>query len=195
VMLSASTARLVDGAAVLGEPELVHIKGADEPVAAHRLFGMGDQHRALLEKVREDIHRERFSHAMSGVIDMHVAKEKARSGDLDGAIELSGTIVDDRVDSGEVGWAVLATVVLVEALLRRRAEGDLQQAQAAIDRLADVPTEPGMVVFELWPLRWRALLARAHGDEAAYRDYRDRYRAMARSLEFEGHMKWAEAMP
>ena len=47
VMLSASTARLVDGAAALGEPELVHIKGADEPVAAHRLLGMGDQHRAV----------------------------------------------------------------------------------------------------------------------------------------------------
>ena len=46
VMLSASTARLVDGAAALGEPELVRIKGADEPVAAHRLLGMGEQHRA-----------------------------------------------------------------------------------------------------------------------------------------------------
>ena len=33
VMLSASTARLVDGAAALGEPEMVRIKGADEPVA------------------------------------------------------------------------------------------------------------------------------------------------------------------
>ena len=33
VMLSASTVRLVDGAAVLGEAELVQIKGADEPVA------------------------------------------------------------------------------------------------------------------------------------------------------------------
>ena len=42
VMLSASTARLVDGAAALGEPELVQIKGADEPVAAHRLLGMGN---------------------------------------------------------------------------------------------------------------------------------------------------------
>ncbi len=40
-----------------------------------------------------------------------------------------------------------------------------------------------------------ALLAEAHGDEAAYRDYRDRYRDMATSLGFEGHMKWAEAMP
>ena len=40
VMLSASTARLVDGAAALGEPELVQIKGADEPVAAQPLLGM-----------------------------------------------------------------------------------------------------------------------------------------------------------
>jgi adenylate cyclase len=36
---------------------------------------------------------------------------------------------------------------------------------------------------------------RAQGDDPAYRDYRDRYRAMAASLGFEGHMKWAEAMP
>jgi adenylate cyclase len=34
VMLSASTARLVDGAAALGEPAMVRIKGAEEPVAA-----------------------------------------------------------------------------------------------------------------------------------------------------------------
>src|SRR5271156_3527973 len=40
VMLSASTARLVDGTAALGEPELVRIKGADEPVSARRLLGM-----------------------------------------------------------------------------------------------------------------------------------------------------------
>ena len=42
VMLSASTARLVDGPAALGEPELVQIKGAEEPVAAHRLLGIGN---------------------------------------------------------------------------------------------------------------------------------------------------------
>ena len=38
VMLSESTARLVETCAVLGEPEMVHIKGADEPVPAHRLL-------------------------------------------------------------------------------------------------------------------------------------------------------------
>ena len=47
VMLSASTARLVDGAAALGEPELVQIKGADEPVEAHLLLGMGEKHRGV----------------------------------------------------------------------------------------------------------------------------------------------------
>jgi class 3 adenylate cyclase len=46
VMLSASTARLVEGAAALGESELVQIKGGDAPVPARRLLGMGDGHRA-----------------------------------------------------------------------------------------------------------------------------------------------------
>jgi class 3 adenylate cyclase len=46
VMLSASTARLVDGAVTPDESELVQIKGADAPVAARRLLGMGDGHRA-----------------------------------------------------------------------------------------------------------------------------------------------------
>jgi hypothetical protein len=41
----------------------------------------------------------------------------------------------------------------------------------------------------------RALLARALGDETGYRNYRDRYRDMARTLGFEGHIAWAEAMP
>jgi class 3 adenylate cyclase len=46
VMLSASTARLVEGAVTLGESELVQIKGADAPVPARRLLGMDDGHRA-----------------------------------------------------------------------------------------------------------------------------------------------------
>ena len=46
VMLSASTARLVEGAVSLGESELVRIKGAQAPVPARRLLGMADGHRA-----------------------------------------------------------------------------------------------------------------------------------------------------
>jgi hypothetical protein len=40
----------------------------------------------------------------------------------------------------------------------------------------------------------RALLARAYGGETGYRDYRARYRDMARTLGFEGHIAWAEAI-
>jgi len=86
--------------------------------------------------------------------------------------------------------------LLMETLLERGAEGDLTEAQEAIDRLANLPEDDGSAMLEITLLRLRALLANAHGDDTTYRDhYRDRYRTMAESLAFEGHMKWAEAMP
>jgi adenylate cyclase len=89
---------------------------------------------------------------------------------------------------------VLGTVVLVEALLRRAGDGDYQAAQTEVERLAAVPTDPGFVLHEIWLLRLQALLAHALGEEAGYREFRDRYRAKATSLGFEGHMALAKAM-
>jgi hypothetical protein len=83
----------------------------------------------------------------------------------------------------------------VETLLERGADADVAEAEAAIERLATVRADEGLVIRDIWLLRLRALLARAHGDETAYRDYRDRYRDMARTLGFEGHIAWAKAMP
>ena len=83
----------------------------------------------------------------------------------------------------------------METLLDRGADGDVAEAEAAIAQLAAARTDDGLVIREVTLLWLRALLAQAHGDEAAYRDYRDRYRDMAKSLGFEGHMEWAEAMP
>jgi hypothetical protein len=54
--------------------------------------------------------------------------------------------------------------------------------------------EPGFVLYDLVLLRLRALVACAHGDELAYREFVDRYRAMATSLGFERHVAMAEAM-
>ena len=71
----------------------------------------------------------------------------------------------------------------------------MAEAEAAVKRLAAVSTDDGVAVRDIWLLRLRALLARAHGDTLAYAQLRDRYRDMARTLGFEGHMKWAEAMP
>ena len=92
-------------------------------------------------------------------------------------------------------WGIAATGVLVETLLDRGAESDAAEAAAAIERLAAGPAEAGLAIREIWLLRLRALLARTHGEAAAYPRFRDRCRDMATSLGFEGHMKWAEAMP
>ena len=83
----------------------------------------------------------------------------------------------------------------METLLDRGTDGDVVEAEAAIERLAAAPAEEGLAVRDILLLRLRALLARARGDAAAYEDSRDRYREMAKTLGFEGHIAWAEAMP
>src|SRR4051794_12746741 len=55
------------------------------------------------------------------------------------------------------------TAVLVETLLDRCADGDVAEAEAAIERLAEAPADEGLVVREIWLLRLQVLLARAHG--------------------------------
>ena len=64
------------------------------------------------------------------------------------------------------------------------------------DRPVGEPARPieGSAMRDITLLRLRALLARARGDDVAYRDLVGRYRAMAESLGFEGHIAWAEAM-
>jgi hypothetical protein len=49
------------------------------------------------------------------------------------------------------------------------------------------PTDDGVALRDIWLLRLRALLARAHGGAAAYADFRDR--DLARTLGFEGHIE------
>jgi class 3 adenylate cyclase len=69
VMLSASTARLVDGFATLGESELVRIKDADAPVPARRLLGMGDGHRAAWRAESNLVGRRWEMFAVEGLLD------------------------------------------------------------------------------------------------------------------------------
>jgi adenylate cyclase len=131
---------------------------------------------------------------VAAVVDSLLAMEKARAGDFHGAIELSRAAVEAEFASGDMIGCAPVTAVLVESLLLRGADGDLREAQAAIDRLAAVPTEPGFVLHEIQLLRLRALWAQTRLDDAAYEDYRNRYRAMAKELGFEGHVAMAEAM-
>jgi hypothetical protein len=113
----------------------------------------------------------------------------------DSAIATARNAVDELHREGRLGWAVFGTGVLVERLLERGAEGDLAEAQKTIDRLANLPGDDGSAMLEITLLRLRALLSRAYGDDdVAYRDLVGRYRAMAKSLGFEGHIAWAETM-
>jgi hypothetical protein len=129
------------------------------------------------------------------LIDVYTTQEMAARGDSNGALPLMRVAVKEMFDAGVFVNFDWSTFALVETLLDRGAESDVGEAEAAIDRLAAAPTDEGLVIREVWLLRLHALLARAHGDEASYRNYRDRYRAMATELGFEGHTKWAEAMP
>jgi hypothetical protein len=92
-------------------------------------------------------------------------------------------------------WGCPATAVLVETLLERADDADVAEAGAAVAALAAAPAAGVDVMRDIWLLRLRSLLVRAQGDQTGYRDHRDRYRAMAKSLDFEGHLTWAEAMP
>jgi hypothetical protein len=150
----------------------------------------------LLAEVSEGLLRQGHHLSELPIVEVYLARESARCGDRDGAIPLMCTAVDRLFREGRLlGWGIPTTGVLVETLLDRRADGDVAEAESAIDRLATAPADEGLVIRDVWLLRLRALLARAHGDDTAYRDYRDRYRDMARTLGFEGHIAWAEAMP
>jgi len=129
------------------------------------------------------------------IVNAYLAREQARDGDRDEAITLMRTAADHLFREGHLlGWGIPATGVLVETLLDRGAESDVVEAEAAVKRLASAPADEGLVIREIWLLRLRALLARAHGD-AAYANFRDRYRDMAKQFGSEGHLAWAEAMP
>jgi hypothetical protein len=146
-------------------------------------------------RMRELSLQRRFTMTMVPVFDMYVAREKARRGDYGGALPALRAAVSNLFEPGALLWSIPGTAAFVETLLDRGTRPDLAEAQAAITRLAEAPTDDDLVARNAMVLRLRALLARACGDEVAYRDYRKRYRAMATSLGFEGHMKWAEAMP
>jgi hypothetical protein len=126
--------------------------------------------------------------------ELCVARERASRGDRDAAIPVMREAVDVLHQAGQLGYGVFGTGVLVETLLERGAESDLAEAQEAIDRLADLLPDDGSAMGEITLLRLRALLSLARGDDVAHRDLVERYRAMAESLGFEGHIAWAEAM-
>jgi hypothetical protein len=154
-----------------------------------------DRGQQLLAEASDVFLRQGYLLSELPIINVYLARERARRGDRSEAIPLMRAPVDHLFREGRLlGWGIPATGVLVETLLDRGADGDLVEAEAAIERLAAAPADEGLVIREVWLLLSRTLLARARGDMVAYADLRDRYRDMATSLGFEAHIAWAEAM-
>ena len=183
-------------------------RSSDDLALAHARVTLGvalvhrptapEHHRGqkLLAEVSDVFLRREHNLAELAIVNVYLAREWTRRGDRDDAIPLMCAALDDLVREGKVlAWGIPATGVLVETLLERGTDADVAEAEAAIERLAAAPADDALVVRDIWLLRLRALLARARRDEAGYRDFRDRYRDMARTLGFEGHIAWAEAMP
>jgi hypothetical protein len=155
-----------------------------------------DRGQQLLAEVRDVFLRGGHFLCDIPMLDVYVAREMARRADRDQAIPLMRAAVDHLVRDGQLlSWGIPATGALVETLLDRGAERDVAEAEAAIERLAAAPADEGLMIREIWLLRLQALLSRAHGDAEAYKQLRDRYRDTARTLGWDGHIAWAEAMP
>jgi hypothetical protein len=149
----------------------------------------------ILKEIRPMCLQGNFAMSELKVIDMNVGRAEAQRGDRASGLATLRTSVDHIFAQGQATYGIAATWFLVDTLLDHGTDGDVAEAERAIDRLEQLPADEPWVVRDVWLLRMRALLARAHGDDAGYRDLRDRYRARSAELGFEGHIAWAKTMP
>ena len=90
------------------------------------------------------------------IVNVYLAREMARRGDRDDAIPLMRAALDHLFREGQLlVWGTPATGVLVQTLLDRAADGDVAEAEDAIERLATAPADDGLVLRDIWLLRMR----------------------------------------
>ena len=140
---------------------LIHHGGPDREVGLQ-----------LLASTREIGATGGFSVLTLPIADIHIAQERARVGDLDGAIELSRAALDGLYESGDIDLVRAGQHhPWLRSLVQRGHDGDLDDAQSVMDRLAAVRTDPGFVLHDITLLRLRTQMARARGDEDGYRKF------------------------
>ncbi|MGB7166503.1 MAG: adenylate/guanylate cyclase domain-containing protein [Mycobacterium sp.] len=147
----------------------------------------------VMDEVRQMSVDHRFTLTAIPIIDAWKAQEQARQGDRDGALGQLRAVVSELRSAPQFARYIAAAPILLETLLSGADEADLREAEAVIDQLASTAGDD-LVFRDIMLLRLRTMLAQARGDGQSYREHRDNYRAMAKSLGFEGHIKWAEAM-
>jgi adenylate cyclase len=137
---------------------------------------------------------QRSSSSVLSIAEAYVAREKARLGDTEDAIDLARRAVERLIATGSVMWAIPATAKLVDVLLTRGLQRDLAEADAVIQRWTELTTDLGVTLREVWSLRMRAQLARARREETGSRELRERYQRKSAEFGFKGHIALAAAM-
>jgi hypothetical protein len=106
----------------------------------------------LLSQARSAAVGERFSVTFIPVVDLHIAAEKARTDDIDGAITLLRDVIAEQLETGSALYLGAATSGLVESLLARGRELDLSAAQDAIEALAGRADRPWVCALPIVPV-------------------------------------------
>src|SRR5438067_945761 len=136
---------------------------------------------AMLSELRDTCVKERYAMNIVSALETVLARHSALE-DLDSAIQRTRMALDELFASGNFVNCEGGTHNIVELLLARGTNGDVVEAETAIERLAAALPDSEWATRDVMLLRLRALLAQARGDEGTYRDYRDRYRLMAEEL-------------
>jgi adenylate cyclase len=148
----------------------------------------------MLAELRETCLEQRYALNTTAPLLLWQAIRLTAVGELDSAVEKAQIAVEESFSEDNLMNADVVIASLVEALIPRRAARDLDRATAAIERLAAAKPGQRWAIRDIYVLRLRALLADANGDDVAYREFRDRYRAMAHQHGYEGHLRYAEEM-
>jgi len=128
------------------------------------------------------------------VTELFAARERARTGDRDAAIAVMWESLETLRREGSFGWVIGGVAILVEALVERDADGDFTAAQEAVAGLESLCAEHHSAILDITILRVRAMLAGVRDEDGTYPKLAGEYLAMAESLGFEGHIRWAKAM-
>lgn len=129
------------------------------------------------------------------VLDAYAARRAAESGLHNDAIPRLRAAIESMRSTGNVANIDLAASLLVDTLIERRTDDDLNEAESLIENWLDPIYDQAPAARDVMSIRTRTLLAHARGDVASYRELKKRYRDLAISLGFEGHRAWAEALP
>jgi hypothetical protein len=156
----------------------------------HQKVGMRRRGQKLLAEV---FRRDGYGASNSPIVEVCLARERARCGEREEGIALMRAAIDRLFREGRLAWSSATTGALVETLLDCGSDSDVVEAEAAIERLEAERSESTRI-RDIWLLRLRALVARARSDHVSYRELADSYHTVAKSLGYEGHTGWAEAM-